>query len=927
MQISVTINGEKKQWSIHPNDTLLEVLRREGYKGVKFCDDTGVYGCDTVLLNGNPVIANLTMAAKADDAEILTVEGLSKDGELHPLQQAFIDHGAVQCGYHIPGMLLTVIAFLKKNPNPTEKEVREAIIGTLDRDSGYKKPVEAIMAYVKGEAGRKRDDEASKKDLLVVNKSLPKIDAEKLIQGKPLFTDDYDMPGMLYAKILKSPHAHARIKSINAEKAKALPGVHAVLTHEDIPIIRHTKAGQSYREPSPYDHAILDNKVRFVGDRVALVAAESYQIAEEALELIEVEYEVLPAVFRAEDAIKPGAPVIHDEEDAEGILDASKNLIGHIGVEVGDLEKGFEESDVIVENTYYAKKMKHCMPEPHVSMSYLDENDRLVIVTSTQVPFHTRRQLSRILQMPMGKIRVIKPRIGSGFGNKQGMHLEDVVAVLTLKTKRPVKLMYTREEEFLCGWTRHPQTIKMKTGAKKDGTIIANEMIVLASTGAYGDHATTVQGNTGNKVLPIYPVPNIRFSCDVTYTNLPVCGAFRGYGATQGTFALEGQVDEIAKRLNMDPLEIRKKNRIHTEHVDPISKKVGESTHGKVRVIRSCGLGDGIEKGAEIIDWKNKRGNPGDGKIKRGVGMACSMQGSGIPGVDWGAATIKMNDDGTFRLFVGATDLGTGSDTVLSQIAAETLGVRLEDITILSSDTDFTPFDVGAYASSTTYISGGAVKKAAESARQQILEIAAKMMEEKPEDLICKARKVIAKSGKEASMEDVAMYIVYREKKQITVTESHMSDDSPPPFTVQFAEVAVDTETGEVKVEKFVAAVDCGTPINPELAEGQVEGAVAQGIGYALFEEMVFDEKGNLLNPNFDDYKILTAADMPELHTILALTDEPTGPYGAKSVSEVPINGPAPAIANAIADAVGVRIFDLPLTPEKVLTALEKAGK
>ena len=921
MQISVNINDTQKQLAIQPGDTLLDALRRAGYKSVKFADDTGLYGCDTVLLNGKAVSARLTMAAKADGAKIVTIEGLAKDGQLHPLQQAFIEHGAAQCGYHVPGMILTAKAFLDVHPNAAEADIREALIGTLDRDSGYKKPIEAILAYQRGEVGNTAAPK-SENGLLVVNQPLPKVDAEKLVTGKAKFTDDYDLPGMLCAKILLSPHAHARIVKIDASKARALPGVQAVLTHEDLPKIRHTKAGQSHPEPSPYDHVILDSKVRFVGDRVALVAAESEAIAEAALRLIDVEYEILPAAFTAEDAIKPGAPVIHDEPDATGILDASRNLVGHLGVEVGNVEQGFAESDVIVEYTYYTKPIKHCEPEPHVSLAYLDENGRLVVVSSTQVPFHTRRQLARILQMPVGKIRVIKPRIGSGFGNKQGMNLEDAVAALTLKTRRPVKIMYTRAEEFICGWTRHPQTIRMKTGAKKDGTILANEMVVLAATGAYGDHAITVQSNVGNKVLPIYPIPNIRFACDVVYTNLPVCGAFRGYGATQGTFAQEGQIDELAKALNMDPLEIRQKNRIQTNYADPIAKKIGESTHGKARVIQSCGLGECIEKGAAAIGWAEKRGKRGDGAVKRGVGMACSMQGSGIPGVDWGAATIKMNDDGTFQLFVGATDLGTGSDTVLAQIAAETLGVRLDDISVLSSDTDLTPFDVGAYASSTTYISGGAVKKAAESARRKILAFAANMMGEAPETLTCRDRKVIAASGKEAALRDVAMHIVYKEKTQITATESHLSEDSPPPFTAQFAEVTVDTETGAVMLEKLVAAVDCGMPINPVLAEGQIEGALAQGIGYGLLEEMQFDAQGRLLNPNFDDYKILTAADMPELVTILVETREPTGPYGAKSVAEVPINCPAPAIANAVADALGVRLTDLPITPEKVLRAL-----
>ncbi len=924
MQISVTLNEHKKVLDIQPYETLLEVLRREGCKSVKFCDDTGLWGCDTVLLNGNPVISNLTMAAKADGADITTLEGISKDGKLHPLQQAFVDHGAIQCGYHIPGMILTTLAFLKKNPNPTEAEVREALIGNLDRDSGYVKPIEAIMAYIEGKEADK--PAGLKTDLKIVNKTVPKVDAEKLVLGRPVFTDDFERPGMLIGKILTSPHAHARIKRINTDKARALPGVHAVLTHEDVPKIRCTKAGQSWPEPSPYDHLILDSKVRHVGDRVALVAAETAQIAENALELIEVDYEVLPAALTQEEAFAPGAPVIHDEDDAKGVEDASRNLIEHLGIEVGSVEEGFKQADIVVENTFRTKKQKHCMPEPHISMSYLDENGRLCIVTSTQVPFHTRRQLAYMLDMPMSHIRIIKPRIGSGFGNKQGMHLEDAVAVLTLKTRRPVKIFYTREEEFLCGWTRHPQTIRMKVGAKNDGKFVAVEMDVLASTGAYGEHATTVQGNTGNKVLPMYPAPNIKFSCDVVYTNEPVCGAFRGYGATQGSLGLEAAVDEIAKALNMDPLDVRKKNRIELNHEDPISKKIGESTHGKVRVIYSCGLGEMIEKGAELIGWKEKHGNPGSGRVRRGLGMACSMQGSGIPGVDWAAVTLKLNEDGTVGIYTGATDLGTGSDTVITQIVAETLGLEMKDLTILSSDTDLTPFDVGAYASSTTYISGGAALKTAQKLRDEILNIAGKMMDEHPADLECTDRKVVSKkTGKEESFKDVAMYIGYKEKKQLTVTESHLSNDSPPPFSVQFVEVSVDTETGYVNVENIVAAVDCGTPINPQLALGQLQGAVAQGLGYGLFEEMVFDDKGNCLNPNFDDYKIFTPADIPNMETFLAETDEPTGPYGGKSVSEVPINCPAPAIGNAIADALGIRIMEFPLTPERVLHAIEKA--
>ena len=769
---------------------------------------------------------------------------------------------------------------------------------------------------------------AKEKNLHIVNTSLPKVDGFDLVTGSAKYTDDFTMPEMLYAKVLTSPHPHARITGIDIDKAEALPGVHAVLTYKDVKPIRHTRAGQSYPEPSPYDHLILENKVRFVGDRVAVVAAETLRIAEDALKLIDVTYEVLPSVFDMEEAIKPGAPVIHDEEDSTKIYNASRNIAAHQTVTLGDVEQGFREADIIVENTYKIQRNKHCALETHGGLGYLDERGHLVIISSTQVPFHTRRQLSYILEMPMSQIRVIKPRMGGGFGNKQGMFVEDLIGLLALKTRRPVKLIFTRDEEFACGYSRHPQIIHLKTGVKNDGSIVAQEMCVLSNTGAYGDHASTVQECTGRKVLPLYRSPHVRFEGNNVYTNLPNSGAFRGYGAIQGFFAFESQLDEIAAKLHIDPLELRQKNRIREGDVDLLAEAFGDK---EKRVMLSCGLGECIERGAAAIGWKEKHGNPGDGVVKRGIGMACAMQGSGIAGFDWGSATIKLNEDGTFGLYVGATDLGTGSDTVLTQIAAEALGVEMKDVYIIASDTDLTPFDVGAYASSTTYVSGGAVKKAADQVRAEILKIAGKMLGENPETLEYQPKgvqgsacRIVAENGKSVSLPDVATYLNCEEMQQITLTASNMSHTSPPPFTAQFVEVEVDTETGEVRVVKLVAAVDCGVAINPTLAEGQVEGAVTQGLGYALFEEMLFDKNGKLFNPTFADYKIFHAADMPKLETILVETYESTGPYGAKSVAEVPINCPAPAIANAIYDAIGIRIFDLPITAEKVLTALKQ---
>jgi putative selenate reductase molybdopterin-binding subunit len=780
----------------------------------------------------------------------------------------------------------------------------------------------------------------------IVGKNLRKVDGFKLVTGRPAFTDDIHIPGLLYGKILPSPHAHARIMRIDTRKARALAGVHAVLTYKDVPRVPHTTAGQSWPEPSPYDTYLLDSKVRYVGDRVAAVAAENRAIAEEALRLIEVEYEVLPAILEIEQAMAEGAPVIHDEPDSTGIHDAQHNLAGYILKEIGDVEEGFRESDLVIEREFRTQRQQHCPLEPHVTISWLDSDDRLVIRTSTQVPYHARRQVAMILQIPVQRVHVIKPRIGGGFGGKQEMLLEDICGALALATHRPVKIEYTREEEFYMARSRHPQILVMKMGFKRDGTLMANKMTVLATTGAYGSHANTVQGNTGSKVLPIYRTPNMRFECHVVYTNTPVAGAFRGYGCPQGYFAQESTMDEVAHVLGVDPVELRKKNMIRLGDIDELSAQLGEGRTGLPRHIRSCGLPECLDRGAAAIDWARKRRefpnavpsgvrplggrrsplSPESGHLRRGVGVACSMQGSGIAGVDWAAASIKLNEDGSFNLQVGAADLGTGADTVLGQIAAETLGVSLDKMIVYSGDTDFTPFDVGAYASSTTIISGGAVKKAAEKVRDHLLCLASKMLDVPADNLTCRDNHVVTKCEceKSVSMADLARFAMYKEKVQVMENASHFNTDSPPPFCAQFAEVEVDMETGQVRVVHLVTAVDLGVAINPMQAEGQSEGAVAQSLGYALTEEMVLDASGRMVNPSFLDYKMLAAKDMPKLTTILVETDEPLGPYGAKSISEIPINAPAPAVANAIFHAIGVRFQKLPIRPEDVLRALRE---
>jgi putative selenate reductase molybdopterin-binding subunit len=581
----------------------------------------------------------------------------------------------------------------------------------------------------------------------------------------------------------------------------------------------------------------------------------------------------------------------------------------------------------VLEHTYRVPYVQQSSIEPHVTITWLDEDNRLVVRTSTQVPFHVRRIIAPLLEIPIRRIRVIKPRIGGGFGGKQEILIEDLCGMLTLRTGRPVRLEYTREEELTAARTRHPQIVTVKSGVK-DGRFVALEMRVLENTGAYGTHALTVMSVTGNRALSLYRCPNLRYEARAVYTNLAVAGAFRGYGCPQGFFALESHVDEVAAALGEDPLEFRRRNHVQEGDDQPIAEVLGEGKEGFKQIIRSCGLPQAIQLGAKAIGWKDrgKRKKSGTGPVRRGVGMAIVMQASGIPGVDMGAASIKMNEDGSFNLLMGATDIGTGSDTMFCQVAAEALGVPVEKIIPYSSDTDMTPFDPGAYASSTTYISGRAVEKAARLVLQQITEVGARMLEEPPESMVVHGGKVCAKDGRFVTYEQACLSSLYqRDQFQIMATASHMSYESPPPFAAVFVEVEVDTETGLVRVLRIVEAVDCGQVVNPQMAEGQVEGAALQSLGYALYERMPFDAQGRMQFRSFRDYTIATATDAPELTTILVPTHEPTGPFGAKAIAEIPINGPAPAIANAVAHATGVRVREIPLTPERVLAALEEA--
>ncbi len=763
----------------------------------------------------------------------------------------------------------------------------------------------------------------------VVGHSERKLDAHALATGQPLFVADRTMPDTLVMKLLRSPLPHARIAHIDTSRAETLDGVACVLDHRNTPATRYTTAGQGYPEPSCYDTRMFDTKVRFVGDRVAAVAAETKAIAEEALSLIAVEYEEIDPVLSIDDALAEGAPVIHDEDDALDIFDPARNIVARTAADVGDIEAGFAECDVVVETTCETQYTQHAPLETHTCLSYLDPDGRLVLYSSTQVPFHVRRIVARLLDLPVSRVRVIKPRIGGGFGTKQEILLEDVTGLATLRTGRPVFLELTRAEEIYASRTRHPFRVRVKLGAMADGTIHALDLEAISNTGAYGTHGLTVLSNAGSKTLPLYGrVPNVRFRGTVVYTNLPVGGAYRGYGASQACFPLETAVDEAAERLGIDALELRAANHIRAGETSPIFEQLGEGRPGVPMTISSCGLGECITLGAARIGWASKRGvRRREGPWVHGVGMSIHMQGSGIPLVDMGAATLKMNDDGSFNLLIGATDIGTGSDTILGQIAAEVLGVTLDDIVVYSSDTDMTPFDVGAYASSTTYVSGTAVERAALDVRGQVLEVAAALLETGVDALTVGDGRVTAPDGSSVTLGDVAMESLYSsDQHQIGATASFVPEVSPPPFLASFAEVAVDLETGRVKLLDYVAAADCGTAINPALAEGQVEGAVVQGIGYALTEQLQIDGRGRVRNADLARFKIPTTLDVPPIHVILVDSFDPTGPMGAKSISEIGINGPIPTIANAIRDATGVHLRETPFTAERVFAALVAAG-
>lgn len=745
----------------------------------------------------------------------------------------------------------------------------------------------------------------------IVNKSTKKIDGVGIITGRPLYTDDLVINNnSLIVKLLRSPHAYARVADIDTSIAKKVPGVEEIFTYHDVPNTMFTLAGQLYPEPSPYDRKILDEYVRYVGDPVAIIAAIDEKTAEKAMKLIKVKYEVLEAVIDYEKALDSDI-LVHREAAHTNYpigYDNKRNLASSYLETKGDVEKGFAESDVIIEETYYTQPQIHAMMETYRTACYLDAHGRLNVISSTQIPFHVRRHLARALEMPSSKIRVMKPKLGGGFGGKQTSVCEIYPAFVTMKTGKPSKIVYTRKETQACSNTRHAMRLKVKIGSDREGNIKAIDINVLSNTGAYGEHAPTVTALVVYKTFPLYAKVPMRCKADIVYSNTTVGGAFRGYGATQGTFAVESAVNELAHKLGLDPTEVRMKNLVDQS----------ETVSGD---IKKC-----IEIGKEAFDWKNRCvKDMGNGKV-RASGMAVTMQGSGIQGVDTASATLKLHDSGDYTLYVGVTDMGQGCDTVTAQMAAEILEVPMEKIIVNSADTDVSPYDPGAYASSGTYVTGNAVILAAKKMREEVMKMASFLMKTPVEELEYMGEYVQDKNGNQLSLKEIGVRSVsFEGMNQITTTATWGGKTSPPPFIASFAEVEVDTLTGETKVVDFLSVVDCGLPINPALAQVQVEGGIAQGIGLALYEDIQFDERGKMKHDTLMQYKIPSRKDLGNnIKVMFSYSNEPTGPFGAKSIGEVVINTASPAIADAIYNATNRRLRSLPMTSEKIFWAINE---
>ena len=930
------INRQPTTASCTPGTTLLSLLHQQGWMGTHRVCETGDCGSCTVWVDGQPLHSCIYPAQRAVGCSITTIEGLGAEGELTSMQQGFLACQGFQCGYCTPGMVMTAAAL-----EPCSGlDLRRQLDGNLCRCTGYQAIVASILAGWAGPTPAMATPEVGS----AVGQSIPKQDGPDIVTGKPVYTGDWSPPGLLHLKLLRSPHAHARIRHINADKARALPGVQAVFTHQDVPRRPYSTAGHGEPVPDPHDHYLLDHKVRFVGDRVAAVVADSVAIAAQACSLIEVDYEVLPHVLdpmvamgaRAAEigpwsaSSSPAAaapPLLHDEPESFQILDPQHNISGQAVMEKGDVEAGLAQADLVLEQTYQLPAVQHFHLEPHVCVSWVEPDGTVTVRSSTQVPFHCQRVIAELFDLPRERVRVYKGKIGGGFGNKQEIMTEDLCVLATLQTGRPVRWEFTREEEFIGSTSRHAMQIHLRVGMKRDGTLTAMEMRAIANTGAYGNHGEQVVFLTGSMPLGVYRCPNQRFVGRAVYTNTMPAGAFRGYGATQGVFAVECHLDEMARQLGLDSLELRRRQLITADD----TVLIGRDHH--FHLVGSYGLDQALDQVTQAFTYGPDMPPVVGGPRRRGIGLAIAMQGSGLAKIHQARVRLTLKADGGYEMRSGSVDVGTGSDTTLRQIVAEVLATTVEQIDLITADTRETPFDAGSYASATLYISGQAARLAAEALRDRLLQVGSELLPGNPANLRLAGAAIW--SGESAAggvqtagimpLADLAQKAT-ASGHALTVEESYAADASTLTFAVLGAEVEVDTETGRVTVLRCMQALDIGKAINPRICEGQAVGGMVMGLGYALREELRLDDQGRTLNPTPRTYRLPVAKEVPPLQVVLIEQADPYGPFGAKGVGEIGVNCMAPAIANAIAHATGLRLRQLPMTPERVWRALQEAS-
>ncbi|HEY9640461.1 MAG TPA: molybdopterin cofactor-binding domain-containing protein [Coleofasciculaceae cyanobacterium] len=938
MAVQFRVNGVEQTVDCAAGCSLLSLLRQQGWTGTRRVCETGDCGSCTVWVAGTPVHSCLYPAQRVQGCEVTTIEGVSGTDALSPMQQAFLDQQGFQCGFCTSGMIMTAekldLATLE-----SEAALRQALDGNLCRCTGYQAIIESMQrgAALKGASPEALLETASSSQPQI-GQSIPKQDGRDIVTGQPIYTGDWQPAGLLQLKVLRSPHPHARIRRIDLAKAAALPGVQAIFTHQDVPRRAYTTAGHGEPVPDPHDHYLLDDKVRFIGDRIAAVVADSTAIALQACQLIEVEYEILPhvvdpVVAMGERVAEMGAgawgigkeagsvPLLHDEPDSYQIFDAQHNISGEVFLEKGDVEAGWAEADWVIERSYDLPAVQHFHLEPHLTTTWLEADGTLMVRSSTQVPFHCQRLLSQLFDLPKEKVRVFKTHIGGGFGNKQEILSEDLCALATLKLGRPVQWEFTRQEEFTATTSRHAIKIHLKAGVKRDGRLTAVEMNAIANTGAYGNHGTQVVFLTGTMPLGLYRCPNQRYRGRAVYTNTMPAGAFRGYGASQGFFAMECLLDEIAHQLQLDPVAIRRQQLITATD----TMLIGSDHH--FQLIGSYGLTAALDQVLQALNYQPGAPPIVEGHLRRGVGIAVAMQGSGLAKIHQAGARLALTPDGRYQLRVGSVDLGTGSETSLRQFAADPLTTTIAQIDIIAADTHETPFDAGAYASATTYITGQAVVLAAQALRSRLLAVAAALLNVPPEHLTLRPEAIV--SSPEATDPNLTLTLTDLAQKaeqsgeSLQVEKDYTADQSTLTFAVQGTEVEVDTETGRVRLLRAVQAVDLGKAINPRICEGQVVGGMVMGLGYALQEELRMNDRGQILNPQPRTYRLPLAKDVPPIQVILIEQADPHGPAGAKGVGEVVTNCTAPAVVNAIAHATGVHLRQLPVTPERLWQALQ----